>query len=678
MDKYYKENYIENILDINKDIDFNIIEWKADDEQADDDESEENTCNQSYTIRCFGVTSTGVSVTCKITDFLPFYYIKVPNDFSKVKVSRFLDYIESSWQFKKKIETEEGRSEWVDYYKLVREKCILVSKKDLFGFRNGNKYKFLRLVFSNITALNKSKYIFKKPITIPGIDSKPTKYKLYESNFDPFMRFCHIKDILTAGWIKLPAGKYNITNDEASTQIEVSIHKDHIVSLKDRQEIGNFLQASWDIETYSFDNAFPDPNKKGGLAPLRQNTGIEELYPNVIYQIATTFKYYKESAILVKHLLTLKKSAVIPIGEDGVPVVVEECKTERELILRWADLISEMDPDILYTYNGDSFDCMYMYNRAKLYNIEEEFLSTLSRLSQFPTVQKKETFSSSAYGDSEFLRFYIPGRLNYDLLIHYKRGMKKYPSYKLDYIAGEILKEGKHPVTAKEIFSFYKEGKPEQIAKIGRYCIQDTELLQRLVDKQLILISIIQLANVTYVPIGFLVTRGQTIKVYSQILRKARQMDFLVPHTNFNEDAYPLHIKCKSEHDLEFLPGQDHAYIEVNCGKSQTAYGLKDQIINGRISEIISETEFVILSDFELEPGKEYYNIKYKYQNREYQISRMFASDDLADDTFTGATVLTATPGVFSENIGVLDFASLGSRATAYFKRVLYASELIY
>ena len=41
-----------------------------------------------------------------------------------------------------------------------------------------------------------------------------------------------------------------------------------------------------------------------------------------------------------------------------------------------------------------------------------------------------------------------------DLLIHYKRGMKKYSSYKLDFIAGEILNESKHDVSAKDIFKY--------------------------------------------------------------------------------------------------------------------------------------------------------------------------------------------------------------------------------
>lgn len=662
MEKYYKKNYIKYSAKSNEDLEFQIIEWNATDEPRDDNMSEddenENYCKDVYTMRCFGVTLEGASVMCKITGFTPFYYIKVSDNFNKVKLSRFLDHIEESWQFKKKIDNGE-RSVWVDYYKncLLRDKCTIVMKKDLYGFRNGKKYKYIRLVFNNHTAMNKSKYIFKKPIRITGVNEDVIKYKLYESNFEPFMRFCHINDILMAGWVKLPKDKFKYIKGEANTQISTEINWKSIKSLKEKQDIANFLQASWDIETYSFDGAFPDPNKKAYISTKSDKSSIEDLYPNVIYQIATTFKYYREKNMLVKHLLTLKKSEKIEKGDDNIEIVVEECKNEKELILRWLDIILKTDPDIFYTYNGDSFDGMYLYERAKLYGIDDRLKQNLSRLTNIQTNIKKETFSSSAYGDSEFTRFYIPGRLNYDLLIHYKRGMKKYPSYKLDYIANAILKEGKHDITAKEIFSYYKEGRPEQICEIGKYCIQDTELLQKLVDKQLILITIIQLANVTFVPIGYLTTRGQTIKVYSQLLRKARQMDFLVPHTNFNEDSYPINVKCKTPHDLEFVPGQTQ-YIEINCGKSQNKDSLdtklRDFIITGRITEIIDDTEFVMLSDIELD--HEYYNVKWR-QNGD--ITRIYSSDDLVDSSFTGATVLDPSPGFYGENIAVLDFASL-------------------
>lgn len=649
MDKFYKKNYIENnIKNVKEDLEFQIIEWHCQDEEKDEIDDDEDGApyeKSKYTMRCFGVTEKGVSVTCEINGFTPYYYIKVSDTFNKAKhLPAFIKYIKGQFQMSKKVDTE-----WCnEYYSpcLLEKECALIKRKDIFGYKNNKEYRFVKLVFSNHISMNKSKYIFKNPVVIPGINKTPEKYKLYESNVEPFMRFCHIKEILMAGWIKLPRDKYHIVNEQVTSQIHVNIFWKDIITQKEKQAIANFLQASWDIETYSFDGTFPDPNRK-----VVKNGIIT--FPNVIYQIASTFKYYNEKGTLVKHLLTLKKCEAI----DEPNVIVEECKTEKELIKRWIDIMSNMDPDIMYTYNGDTFDCMYLYERAKLYNLDDYLKVNLSRISSIPVSVKKEIFSSSAYGDNDYLRFYIPGRLNYDLLIHYKRGMKKYPSYKLDFIANEILKEGKHDVTAKEIFKFYEEGRPEQIKHIGLYCIQDTELLQKLVDKQLVLITIIQLANVTFVPIGFLTTRGQTIKVFSQMLRKARQMGYLVPHTNFNEDSFPLLVNC-TNHTLELENVGD--YIKINCGRNKNSYGKLIQI-NGKISEIIDESNFIVMSNVEL-LEVEKFTSKFSYEKigiRERQISCLSSCDDLTDTSFTGATVLDANPGMYKDNIAVLDFASL-------------------
>lgn len=658
MERFYKHNLIKIPDDFYKnDIEMQIIEWWAQDEEDDDTEDIEDD-NQNelntdvYTIRCFGVTQSGISVTCKITGFKPFYYIKVPNTFSKIHLGYFLKHIESSYflkSFSQPLVKENGK----------HRSCI-EQKKDLFGFRNGKEYKYVKLVFNNYSALMKSRYLFKKAIEIANVTKRPTKFKLYESNFEPFMRYCHIKDILMAGWIRLPKGKYNITSDSATTQVELSIDRKLIVSMKEHQDLANFLQASWDIEVYSHDRTFPDPKYK-----ITKNGNVE--YPNEIFQIATTYKYVKgntsnKDGFLVKHLLTLKRCESI----DDPNVIVEECKTEKELIKRWVDTVSMMDPDIFYTYNGDSFDCMYLVERAELLGLvtskrtgtktykDGYLLKKLSRMTSKAADIKKEYFSSSAYGDSEFNRVYIPGRLNYDLLIHYKRGMKKYASYKLDNIASEILGQNKHDVSAKDIFDFYQRGSPEEICKIGLYCMQDTALLQRLVDKQLILITIMQLANVTFVPIGFLTTRGQTIKVYSQILRKARQMNFLVPHTNFNEDAYALFIKCKDPHPFE--NDDIGEYVEVNCGKSQNESN-KPLVLMAKLSEIIDDHTFVVFSDTEIK--RDFFNIKFRYKRNDYYVTRMWSNDDAIDDSFTGATVLEPIPGMYKDNIAVLDFASL-------------------
>jgi len=657
MEKFYRNTYNKFSSKEKDDIEMQIIEWWAQDEEEDTEDTENTQSDMSskdksvYVIRCFGATKEGVSVTCKITGFKPFYYIKVPSNFNKIKMHHFLSYIESSYMLKNfncPLVKENGK-----------HKSCIVEKKDLFGFRNGKKYKFVKLVFNSYSALLKSRWMFKKPVFIKDVTKSPTKFKLYESNFEPFMRYCHIKDILMAGWIKLPKEKYHFTSDTATTGLEVAIDRKCVVSLKDKKEIANFLQASWDIEVYSHDRTFPDPKFK-----IKSPDGCAIIYPNEIFQIATTYRYTNQKDTLVKHIFTLKKCNKI----DDPNVVVEECKDEKELIKRWVETISKMDPDIFYTYNGDSFDCMYLTERAILLGLlkvkkvgskEQKsgyFFKMLSRMTEKEADIKKEVFSSSAYGDSEFNRIYIPGRLNYDLLIHYKRGMKKYSSYKLDNIASEILKENKNDVSAKEIFDYYQSGDPEKIKQIAEYCIQDTVLLQKLVDKQLILTNIMQLANVTFVPIGFLTTRGQTIKVFSQLLRKSRQMDFLVPHTNFNEDSYPIYIKCKDPHPFseEF---DEKLYIDINVGKSQLGNS-KMTKITGKISEIIDDTTFIVLSDTEL--VHEIFNVKYTYKHKDYSVSRIFSKDDAVEDSFTGATVLEPHTGIYlDDNVAVLDFASL-------------------
>jgi len=638
MEKYYQKN-IGKTND--KSIDFQILEWWAKDE-VEDDGNEDNSDNSDndidktkYNIYCFGKTNNGLSISCKIVNFYPFYFVKIPKN-SKGNVSTFIEFLK-------------GRL--YKYQNCIKEDlCKFIYKKDLYGFRNDSEYKFIKLVFKNMYTMNRSKYIFKNPLEIKGYNTQPMKYKLYESNFEPFLRFCHIKNIQTANWVRVSdfIQKGNIGKTQLNIQINNDI-KNSIIPIENTT-IANFLQASWDIEVYSFDGDFPDPNKKHN-----------NQYPNVIYQMATTFQYFNDKKVLVKHLLTLKKSSPI-ISETGEDIIVEYIPTEKELIKRWIDIICKMDPDIIYTYNGDSFDWVYLVERCKLLGISDYLFSKISRLHSFDAEKKKEIFSSSAYGDNEYNRVYIPGRLNYDLLIHYKRGMKKYSSYKLDFIAGEILNEYKNDVSVKEIFEYYKDGDPDKIKMIGLYCIQDTHLLQKLVDKQLILITIMQLANVTFVPIGFLVTRGQTIKVFSQILRKARQMNFLVPNTNFNEDSYPVQLKLKNEVDPDSITIGDYIKISINTtpeGQIQSASkSYKNTVIlNCKISEVIDENNIVALVNSEI--TKIYYNLKGMYKNSVLSIDKLYSINDIVDDSFTGACVLEPVIGFTNHDVAVLDFASL-------------------
>jgi hypothetical protein len=75
---------------------------------------------------------------------------------------------------------------------------------------------------------------------------------------------------------------------------------------------------------------------------------------------------------------------------------------------------------------------------------------------------------------------------------------------------------------------------------------QDAYLPQRLVDKLMYMYNYVEMARVTGVPMSFLLTRGQSIKVFSQLLRKARQRGLVVPNIKARRPAapLPLHRAC--------------------------------------------------------------------------------------------------------------------------------------
>jgi len=60
-------------------------------------------------------------------------------------------------------------------------------------------------------------------------------------------------------------------------------------------------------------------------------------------------------------------------------------------------------------------------------------------------------------------------------------------------------------------------------------CLKDAFLPQKLMDKLMVIINHIEMARVTGVPLDFLLTRGQQIKVVSMLYRKCRPKGLLVP-----------------------------------------------------------------------------------------------------------------------------------------------------
>lgn len=484
------------------------LEGSGGDSEGDPDlDSDSDPTEEKYTIRVFGVTQEGFSVCLTIKNYTPFFYVKVPQFFNGSHLEKMLSYLNFMLKFK-----YPGT--------LVKKYCRIETKMDYYGFQNEIKFKFARLVFTNSDAMKFASYIFNKPVRINTISAtKDYFYQKYESNIDQIIRFIHSRKLLSTGWLRVEGGKYT-NSDFSSCQIDVQTNWFNVnleESLGD--QIAPFLQASFDIECFSHDGALPMPDHP----------------KNSVITIATAFKVYGSSKFLLKHVITLKKSNELQLDREECPVILECYNTEKEVLLAWRRLIKDTDPDILYTYNGDQFDCNYLIVRSKRTRCFQKF-SELSRLRMHKCDIKETSFSSGAYGHSDYKKLPIPGRVNFDIIIYIRREIKL-ESYKLDSVAEKFLGEKKDPVTPRMIFEYFNSGDPEKIRIVTEYCVQDTLLPQRLVDKLDILPILIEMAKLTYVPFRYLFERGQGIKVISQIVKSTKEKGYLIPHISYKNDS---------------------------------------------------------------------------------------------------------------------------------------------
>jgi DNA polymerase elongation subunit (family B) len=89
--------------------------------------------------------------------------------------------------------------------------------------------------------------------------------------------------------------------------------------------------------------------------------------------------------------------------------------------------------------------------------------------------------------------------------------------------------ETKHDVKFPVMFKAFREQDVDILTRVGKYCIQDTLLPQKIFDKLSVLPNLIEMAKATWVPVEYLITRGQQVKVFSQICKEANATGWAVP-----------------------------------------------------------------------------------------------------------------------------------------------------
>ena len=221
----------------------------------------------------------------------------------------------------------------------------------------------------------------------------------------------------------------------------------------------------------------------------------------------------------IRNVFTLKSCANI-VGSQ-----VFSFETEAEMLEAWSEFVRKVDPDIVTGYNIINFDLPFLLNRAQHLSVED--FPYLGRIIEAPTVMRDTKFSSKAFGTRESKVFSMDGRVLFDVLQIIQRDYKL-RSYTLNAVSAHFLGEQKEDVH-HSIITDLQNGNDETRRRLAVYCLKDAFLPQRLLDKLMCIINYIEMARVTGVPFSYLLARGQQIKVVSQLYRKAKEQDLVVP-----------------------------------------------------------------------------------------------------------------------------------------------------
>tara|TARA_B100001113_G_scaffold56502_1_gene42189 strand:+ start:244 stop:2985 length:2742 start_codon:yes stop_codon:yes gene_type:complete len=466
---------------------FQALTWETEDK------------DDKHLVHIFGKTQSSKSI-CLTTHFPPYFFIKLPTD-----------------GYDKRAEL---------YYDSIKQACPglkmsydIQSSMDVWGFQNSKKFYFMKLNFDTLVNRRKVGYTLKRPLKMYEwifnivndqeigqwkYTGEEIKLKLYESNLDPVLRLMHTTGIQSTGW--LDSGSDCTDANCANTDIDITCNNWKNLKPVDKPETAPFVVASLDIECNSSTGKFPDA----------------EILGDCCFQIAVSLCSFGSDVPYNKTCFCYKQT---DSELEGCTILSYD--SERKMLEAFSEYMVEMDIDIITGWNIFGFDMNYIMTRANMVRCSPEFYE-MSKLKGHTCEMKVKKLSSSALGDNELKLLPIPGRFIFDMFHEVKKGYKL-DSYKLDNVSKLYLGDQKIDMPAKEMFARFREEDPIKLREVAEYCIKDTLLPHKLLSKLCTLINLLEMAKATWVPLCYLVERGQQIKVFSQLTKKAREMGYLVP-----------------------------------------------------------------------------------------------------------------------------------------------------
>jgi len=473
-------------------------------EENEDDE-------EGNTIRIWGLDENNDTVCLQIEDFKPYVYMELPDDLTWTPLQ--VKYLKNKIK-----EILYNQKLFISYELVWRKKLYYANINNKGEYK---EYPYLKMYFNQKQHIKRLYYILngknnKTPNQFNVMTIGRIKVKLHEHNASSILQLTCLRNLPTAGWIIFKGKKIK---KDTHCNYQYKVKWTDLSPNKDLDFIPNPLILSFDIEVNSHNiNKFPKAiNPKDEIFQIschfNRQGGEDETYLLTLGKIYETNSLHKKTKIL-------------------------QYDSEMYLLLGLNKLIIEKNPQLIIGYNILNFDIPYMIDRVlEIYGCLNEF-NKMGCIKDKSCPVKEIKWSSSAYRSQEFRFLDLQGRLWVDLLPLVKRDYK-FNDYKLKTVSTFFLGETKDPLDAKGIFNSYRKGMEggqrgsDALGIVGKYCVQDSVLVTKLFHKIQTWVGLCEMAKTCNVPIFYLYTQGQQIKVFSQVYKKCMRNKIIVEHEGY-------------------------------------------------------------------------------------------------------------------------------------------------
>lgn len=235
-------------------------------------------------------------------------------------------------------------------------------------------------------------------------------------------------------------------------------------------------------------------------------------------------RYGSDDNNLISKVFVLDISDKISYNRDNII----KCDSEEHIIEEFLKHIVLVDPLIIVGFNNFGFDIPYIIGRLhlRLRHIPID----ISRNTSGTSIREIES-STKAYGYIKGTSLTSNGRILMDLLTIFRRD-NKLKVRSLDEVSRIFLEDKKANMSHKEMFKIFSNPTSNDMTRIIDYCIKDSTLVIRLIDKLDMWTTWTEESSITFTSIDDLYIRGITHRATNMFYRECVKNNIIVRKHN--------------------------------------------------------------------------------------------------------------------------------------------------